>query len=287
MNHIRALIVSFLLIGILFSSCDLINPPETIPSYIRVDTFKVEVSDFDQGSSSHYITVCYISVGGDNLGVFEMPFTVPSLETGLKTITIRPGIKLNGIAASRIDYPFFEPYIIDLELHREEIHIIEPITTYKESCVFPWMENFEDPGISFTHAEYSDTIFVNQNELVKEGRYSGAIFLDHDMEIFEAVSSGKYELPKDGGPAILEFDYKNNNGFEVGMYLLEEGLSEWYGLVYINPSTRWKRFYVDVGLTARTKPSTEFFKMGIRAFPEPQNNDATEIYLDNIKLIHF
>lgn len=285
--NFRLLIVSFFSMAIILSSCDLINPPEKVPAYIRIDTFKVEVNDFDEGSASHYITNCYISAGGANLGVFQMPFTIPSLETGLQTLTIRPGIKLNGIAASRIDYPFFEPYIIDYELHAGETHLIEPVTTYKESCLFPWIEDFEDAGISLLYAEYSDTIFVNQKIELREGRYSAAIYLDEENAVFEAFSTDFFELPQDLSPILLEFDYKNNNGFEIGMYLLEEGVAEWYGLVYINPSSIWKRFYVDIGQTASANLTTELFRMGIRAFHEPENNDSAEIYLDNIKLIHF
>jgi len=287
MSIFRLALVSFLTVVTLLSSCNIINPPEDIPSYIKIDTFKVEVKDFDQGSASHYISTCYISVGGTNLGVFEMPFTIPSLETGLQTLTIRPGVKLNGISASRIDYPFFEPFIIDYELHEGEIHLIEPKTTYKESCNFRWIESFEDAGLSLFYPDYSDTVFMIQNDVVKEGRYSGAIFLDEDMDIFEAYSALDYDVPQDGGPVLLEFDYLNNNGFEIGMYLIEDGATEWYDLVYIKPSSTWKRFYVDIGLTARTKPTVDFFRFGIRAFPEPENNDGTEIYLDNLKLIHF
>jgi len=233
------------------------------------------------------ITVCYVSVGGANLGIFEMPFTVPSLETGLQTLTIRPGVKLNGISASRIDYPFFEPYIIDYELHVGEIHLIEPHTRYKEVCKFPLIEDFEDPGISFNYKDYSDTVFVNQNDVLREGRYTGAIFLNEVQATFEATSNEDYELPQNSSPVLFEFDYKNNNGFEIGMYLIEGGAAVWNGLLYVKPSTVWKRFYVDIGQTATIELSTELFRMGIRAFYEEESGGAAEIYLDNIKLIHY
>jgi hypothetical protein len=286
MKAFRFLCVIFLALGVL-SSCDLINPPERIPSYIQIDTVLVSVNDFDQGSASHMMTVCYLSVGGDNIGIFEMPFTVPSLETGLQTIYIRPGVKLNGIAASRIDYPFYEPYVIDYELHEGEIHIIEPTTTYKDECKFPWVEDFEDPGLSFQYADYSDTIFVVQDEILREGKYTGAIFLNEKQGIFEASSITDFVLPQNSSLVLLEFDYKNTNGLEIGMYLLEDGIGEWYDLVYIKPSPVWKRFYVDIGLTAASHPTTDFFRMGFRAFHEKGVADSTEIYLDNIKLIHF
>lgn len=287
MKAFRILTLTFLVSAALLSSCELVNPPEKIPSYIRIDTFRVEVNDFDAGSASHMLTVCYLSAGGQNLGVFEMPFTIPCLETGLQTLTIRPGIKLNGIAASRIDYPFFEPYITDRELHEGEIHIIEPVTSYKEACKFPWIEDFDDAGVSLLYKDYSETFIINQKEVLKEGRYSGAIFLDEEKDIFEANSDEDFDLPKDGSPVLLEFDYKNTNGFEIGMYLIEEDVAVWYDLVYVKPSDEWKRFYVDIGQTATIKYTTELFRIGFRAFFEPENGSQGAIYLDNIKLIHF
>lgn len=287
MNGYRIIQTVSVALLLMASSCDLINPPEEIPSYIRVDTFLIEVHDIDQGSASHMITNCYLSVGGANMGIFQMPFTIPSLETGLQTITLRPGIKLNGIAASRIDYPFYKPYITDVELRSGEIHLLQPHTTYKDECKFPWIEDFEDPGVSFVYKDYSDTTFILQNEVVREGRYSGAIFVDEDNALFEANSSVDFDLPKNASPVLFEFDYFNNNGFEVGMYLIEDGLIEWYDLVYIKPSDNWKRFYVDIGSTATREINTDFFRIGIRVFHEPENNTEGVVYLDNIKLIHF
>ncbi len=270
-----------------FSSCELINPSEDIPSYIKIDTFMVTVNDFDKGSSSHYMTDIWISVGGTNMGVYTMPFTIPTLETGLQTITISGGIKLNGISASRMRYPFYEPVIFDMELHAGEIHEITPKSTYKEVCKFPWIEDFEDPGISLVHPDYSDAHIENNNEVVYEGRYSANISLNEDFLDFEAHSDKDFELPENGSPVLFEFDYLNTNGFEVGMYLLENGIIEWYTLVYVKPSSKWKRFYVDLGTTATYHNEAELYRISIRAVYEPEVGETGEIYLDNLKLIHY
>ncbi|MCD6346268.1 MAG: hypothetical protein J7L96_02485, partial [Bacteroidales bacterium] len=112
---------------VLMGSCEIINPPEQIPSYIRIDTFNVLVNDFDQGSASHMITDIWINIGGKIIGTYVMPFTIPTLETGLQTVIISPGIKVNGISASRRKYPFYKPVKLDIELHEGEIHLIEPV----------------------------------------------------------------------------------------------------------------------------------------------------------------
>ncbi len=279
-------ITLFFLVGLF--SCDIINPAEDIPSYVRIDTFKVTVDDFDKGSTSHMITDIWISVGGTNLGVFTMPFTVPSLSTGLQTLTIAPGIKLNGISASRIRYPFYKPVTVDIELIEGEIHLIEPISEYKEECEFRFIEEFEDPGVSFIYGAYSDTSFIIQRDVVKEGRSSGAIFLTEENSSFEAYIDEDMELPENATPVLLEFDYKSTNEFWVGMYLIEDGVIKWQPLVGIRPSDRWKRFYADLGGTTTEFNQTDLYRISIVASHNQEDPSVMgEIYLDNIKLIHY
>lgn len=269
-------------------SCDLINPPEEIPAYIRIDTFQVTIDDFDKGSASHMITDIWMSVGGTNMGVFTMPFTIPTLDKGLQSIFIKPGIKLNGISASRIAYPFFKPVTVDVDLKEGEIHLIQPVSEYKDECIFRFIENFEDPGVSFVYQSYSDTTFIIQKDVVKEGRSSGAIYLTEENSSFEAYMDEDYDLPENGSYALLEFDYKNNNGFQVGMYLIEDGALSWYGLMYIYPSDVWKRMYVDLGTVATYQHSTDLYRISFLASHEQEDSDIMgEIYLDNIKLIHY
>jgi len=271
-----------------FSSCDLINPPEEIPAYIRIDTFKVTINDFDKGSASHMITDIWLSVGGSHLGAFTMPFTIPSLEKGLQTIFITPGIKKNGISASRIRYPFYKPVTVDVDLKEGEVLLIQPASEYKNECIFRFIEDFEDPGVGFIYADYSDTTFITQKNVIKEGRSSGAIFLTEENSYFEAYMDEDFELPENATDVLLEFDYKNNNDFQFGMYLIEDGVLTWYGLVGVRPSDTWKRMYVDLGTIATLNHSTDFYRITILATHEQEDNDIMgEIYLDNIKLIHY
>ena len=275
-------------LAVFLISCNLINPPEEIPALIRIDTILVRVNQFDQGSASHQMNNVWISVGGINLGVYELPALIPCLETGPQWIYIRPGVKLNGIAASRTAYSFFEPFEIkDYNLEPGVIAIITPTTTYKDECLFPWMEDFEDAGLTFNYPNYSDTIFRNQADTVKEGRFSGGIYLDKNNPYFEANSSEDFVLPRTGTQILLEFDYLNNLGFEVGTYAIEDEVATWYSLVYVKPADRWKRMYVDVHSTVLDQISADLFRMGFRAAWDSTGRATQGVIMDNIKLIHF
>jgi hypothetical protein len=269
-------------------SCNLINPSETIPALIKIDTVKVRVTNFDQGSASHMISNVWLSVNGINLGVYEMPALIPSLESGKQWIYIRPGIKLNGISASRVAYPFFEPYELkDFNLEPGITTTITPTTTYKKECKFPWMEDFEDAGVSFNYPAYSDTTFRNQTDSVKEGRFSGAIYLDKNNKFFEATSSTDFVLPTTGTMILWEFDYKSNTSIEAGVYVIEDEAAVWSSLVMIRPSPVWKRIYLDVHSTVAYENSADMFRMGFRAAWDSTGKATQGIIIDNLKLIHF
>ncbi|HBB90802.1 MAG: hypothetical protein A2X22_02350 [Bacteroidetes bacterium GWF2_49_14] len=269
-------------------SCNLINPEEKIPALIKIDTVLVKVTNFDQGSASHKMTNIWISVGGKNLGVYETPTMIPCLETGPQWIYLRPGIKMNGIAGSRVAYPFFEPYELnEFILESGKTTVITPTTTYKKECKFPWMEDFEDAGVSFDYPSYSDSIFRNQSDSVKEGRFSGAIYLDKQHQYFEANSSTDFVLPGTGTMILLEFDYKSNTGLESGVYVITDGAAVWNSLVYIKPSATWNRIYIDLHSTVGYETNADAFRIGLRAEWDSTGLAKQGIIMDNLKLIHF
>jgi len=282
------------LAGILLS-CNIINPAEDIPAYIKVDTVLVKVTNFDQGSASHNITCVKLNVDGTNLGFFEMPTMVPCLLTGMRSLIVYPGFELNGIAGSRDVYPFFEPYIGTgkIDLVRGQVIPITPTTTYKKDkdgkdvCKFPWIEDFEDAGISFVYPAYSDTVFRNQTDQVREGRYSGAIYLDTKNRFFEAYSSTDFQRITNGLMVLLEFDYLSNTIMEFGVYVLQDGAAVWNGLVYIRPIDHWNRIYIDLRNIMKDNQSAEFFRPGFRAGWDSTGLAKQAIILDNLKLIHF
>ncbi|MCX6223439.1 MAG: hypothetical protein NTV01_01570, partial [Bacteroidia bacterium] len=276
-------------LAVFLLSCNIINPAEDIPSYIKVDTILVKVTKIDQRSASHNMTCVKLNVGGTTLGFFEIPTMVPCLITGKQSLYLEPGFDLNGISGSRTVYPFFKPFTdtARIDFVPGKVITIKPITTYKDECKFPWTEDFEDAGLSFEYPTYSDTIFRSQTETVREGLFSGAIYLDTNNRFFEAYSGTDYELPNTGSMVLLEFDYLSNTLLEVGVYVLQGGAAAWNSLVIVRPSDHWNRIYIDLTTTIGDNPSAESFRPGFRAGWDSTGLAKQAIIMDNIKLIHF
>lgn len=283
------MILPVITLSVVLLSCNIINPAEGIPSYIKVDTILVKVTTFDQGSASQNMTCVKLNVGGTTLGYFELPTMAPCLLTGPQSLYLEPGFELNGITGSREVYPFFKPYIGTgkIDFVEGKVITVVPTTTYEAACKFPWIEDFEDAGVSFTFPSYSDTIVRNQTDMVREGRYSGAICLDSDHRFFEAYSSTDFALPQIGSKAIMEFDYLSTTLMEFGVYLLKDGVATWTSLVYIRPINKWNRIYLDLYTTLENNQTTELFRPGFRTAWDSTGLAKQTIFMDNLKLIHF
>jgi hypothetical protein len=186
-------------------------------------------------------------------------------------------------------YPFFKPYTgpAKIDFVRGEVITITPATTYKAECKFPWIEDFEDAGSSFEYSASSDTNFRSQTDTVREGRYSGAIYLDTKNRFFEAYSSTDFELPATGSKVLLEFDYFSNTLLEFGVYLLKDEAAVWTSLLVVRPVDHWNRIYIDLHTTLDHNQTAELFRPGFRAGWDSTGLAKQSIIMDNLKLIHF
>lgn len=281
-NKIRNILSTCILcLSLGLNSCDFINPPEDIPSFIKVDTFKIKITDPTQGSSSHNLTDVWISIDGNKAGMFELPVILPILGDGPTNIVLRPGIIHNGQIFSRLIHPYLNPYIIDTILIEDQIIQLEPVITYKEECKFAWTEDFERTGFNLNTTN-SDTSIVLISKNVLEGNYAGGIFLSGDNIYFEGQSP-PIDVPRSKDILLLEFFYKNNYNFEVGVIT---NISAYEYIVHLSPRENWDKISLNIDNLVFGYPGATQFVVCIRALVTTSGLSA-EIFIDNIKLTHY
>ena len=110
----------FLFFAIALTSCNIINPAEPVPSYLKVDSFSLAAST-TLGSTSNKIADVYVYVDTKFQGAYPIGSTFPILESGSHEMLFYPGIALNGIANTREPYPFYEPLKKTVDLKSGEI----------------------------------------------------------------------------------------------------------------------------------------------------------------------
>ncbi len=281
---VRKVVFPMTAIAVLATACEIINPAEPIPSYIHVDSFSVYSDSLSQGSSSSNIVDVWAYLDGNVIGTFELPATFPVLSTGSHKLTLRPGILIDGIAATRTIYPFYSGYDTTVNLESEKIATLSPKVTYLSSANLDHREDFDHVGSNIVATPASDTTItpvLNQNSL--EG-YSGAVYLDNDHDYFECAWKDSFPLPT-GVPSYIELDYKNDIEFTVGIITYTPSGTSAIDVATFRSSATWKKQYVGLISAIGNSVTATGFKMYIRATKSSSVANAS-LYFDNIKVVY-
>lgn len=273
------------------ATCDLINPAEGIPAYVQLESVDLITAN-QQGSDDHKISEIWVFDGGKMLGAYEVPGFVPVLKEGDVALSLRAGIKNNGIANSRIMYPMFKPIEMDLPLKVLDTVTVALEYEYKDNVGFI-LEEFEDPGVKLGEVSTSqvDMRVLNHPDSVFEGDGTGFVSIPSDFIYWQARWQDEMILPA-GEQMWLELNYKCNNNFAAGLYAVS-GADEIKSLTIILNSTsddnnvpQWNKIYVELTETAATYLTADHFKLYFECSKQSDVNTA-EIWLDNIKVVHF
>ncbi len=274
----------FLLAIVFYSSC---KKNDLVPSYIHIEKITLNSTYEIDGTNSSKITDAWVYVDDDLIGIYELPATFPVLSTGSHKISVRAGVKLNGIAMSRGYYPFFETYNTNIDLQKEEIDTISPVVTYFPGKI-QWKEDFEDAGISIVRYSDSDTSIYKTTDPADafEGSFSGVANLDATRHYMLCVSDSTLEIPQNQSPVFLEMNYKTNTYLTIGMYgKLSSGTTERIPTIVLNPTDEWKKIYINLTYTANYTVNTEGFKVFFEA-NKPDSLTSAKVLIDNIKLLY-
>ena len=274
----------------LFTSCEVINPEEAVPSKIEISNidFKAEIGE---GSSLAEIADAWVYVSGELVGAYEIPSTIPVLVAGTHSLEVRPGVLLNGIASTRTINPFFTSYKIDHNFEVGKSEIIEPKSAYVDGVIFPWNsrgeEDFEEGGLSIDSVPGSSTKIVKSTDDVFEDHYSGKVFLDLQHKNYKGQSKKVFDLPKSGAYVVMEINVKNTQiPLNIGMYVnLNTGQVRDVPHITINPSSEWKKLYINFTELVSYYTSAVGYRVYFKA--DLGTGDSATVYMDNIKIMHF
>lgn len=274
-----------------FPACNIINPKESTPTYVHVDSFQfVPGSYATEGSASHNITCVWVYYNNAPVGVFDLPCTFPVITNGNSGhLTLVPGITVDGVTAYQAQYPFY--YGDTSTLTTNPGHIINylPKTGYNSGAKYVFKEDFESANNFLKITGDTGIVSVTDPSLVFEGHRSGYIDLKTANDSSENVFLTK--VPFHTGQCYVEINYKNSTPFFVGIEGFDASgnpiTSEPEYVVGINPSTTWKKVYVSL-LTPSSKYIALFpgatFRLAIKSLVR-EDLSSGYVILDNVKYI--
>lgn len=276
------------LFAILFlSSCELYNPAEPIPAYIHIQKIDLTTTA-GQGTNSNKITDAWVYIDDQLLGCYELPVTFPVLLEGSHSIKISAGIKVNGIAANRGQYPFYTKYTQTIDLEAGKTLTLSPTVTYTTGTNFYVMQDFETPGVTIDTTPGSQTdlqIITLPDPNVFEGSYSAKAYVNNTYTFFECATVANCTLPKMGAPVFLEFNYKCNYQFTVSMTAYGSASQEQFPVLHLNPSPDWNKAYIYLTPTVSGANTANYYKV-LWGMVDNIGIDSGYVVLDNIKLVY-
>ncbi|MBO4752599.1 MAG: hypothetical protein J5526_07650 [Bacteroidales bacterium] len=249
-----------------------------------------------------------------NLGVYQLPCTLPVLRD--KTITrlrLVPVVKQNGIAATRIEYPYYE-YIrlTDVPLATDSTTNLGVqdadgkwtlSTTYRpwtvQQIVDGQILSVSDTLVKVLAQEYFEAsqvtwIFYDTNRVVDRtvdpaeictGTGSGVVNVPADKQTLTFEINNDIVCNDPGAYLYLEMDFKTDVRLSVGMKsaYYSGGTQSLQSAMTLYETNEWKKIYINLGrLWAQFNHNSKF-----RVVFTALNSEGTggKVYLDNVKLL--
>ncbi|MGB0933478.1 MAG: hypothetical protein ACPGU5_04300 [Lishizhenia sp.] len=262
------------------------------PLWVTIDTWDLEDNPFatGQGEMTSNITEAWVNVNNKVIGVFELPIKIPIIgEPGDFEFILIPGVKNNGINATKIRYPFMEQYTQTISLTKTDTAYLKPTTRYYENLTF-FVEDFEDPlNIKIETDPISNCNLVTSNDpsVVAYGNYCGHIPLNNTDSLFSGYTNanGGLDLPT-GTDVFLEIDYHNTNTLLTTVLgITSNGVDE-EPHIQLNAQENpvWKKIYIDLKEIVSFQ-SADTYQVGFTAILNELGTEK-DIYIDNVKVIY-
>ncbi len=289
--RIAILLLMLLPVGFLNNSCVKNNPA---PSWLEIGKWTVQDNPNAQyplgDLELNNFTDAWVYVNDKLIGVFELPVKIPLLVSGNAKIAIYPAIKDNGISATKRMYPFTDPYIVYMDLVQNETLSIDPVTQYAAS-VKAYYEDFEDTvsDIENDPSQNNTLIIANDPAISNTGRY-GWVHFDSDHSTWSGYTNAQLNLPF-SSEIYLEIDYRNTNPLLQGLIAISPTEVKNNPNIQLNKQTPgedvWKKIYINLREIVSASASGSYFEISFQAALEDSGLSESDIYIDNIRVVHF
>jgi hypothetical protein len=284
-------ILKITILFLLFSSCSIFDNEDANVAFVEVTNPIMEVNIVKEGAASHGIKHAWATIDNNLIGVFPIPNKIPAILKNTKTsIQINWGVNDSGDNDSSVEYPFFNPVIIDATLTPNQVLSFPSKVTYVKNAAFDVVEGFESLNHVFTKDldEDSNTKLLLSTKEKVSGERSALLTITKDNKIIEVTTSNYFNAANNKKGAVwVEFDYKSDEDLFVGYDLITAGAEITEYKIGLRPSKTWKRAYVNLSDEISSSKVQEYRVAFKSAFTGQSGNSIAEIYLDNIKLIHF
>lgn len=262
-----------------------------VPAYLYI-TSPQFVTKSGEGTNLQVITHVGIYINDNLQGIYQIPGTIPVLSKGNNMrVEIRPFIRRLA-RDGYVNYTMASSFIDStVSLLEGKTDTVRPVFGYQSNVEFEWLDDFNNGTKTFvidTSQSSIDTIYVTKNQGVGVDTTQYA-FIDMGTAadpFFRIETQDAYQLPFDGRDVFIEFHYKSNVPFTLGLTEVYNG-SE-IDLPSVSPyetSGEWRKGYVYLNDELINAPTSAKYRVFIRTANGDESIHA-KLYFDNFKLMY-
>lgn len=240
----------------------------------------------------HNFSDVQVMVDNKVIGIFELPCHIPVLASGENVkIVLSPVVRNNGIAATKKIYPFCKSFETTLTLQEGETYALSPTTMYMNGVHVAYSEDFSSSAsFQSSDTDYPDVELENDPAISSSpGNWYGHIHLSAAASEWAGQTSNML-LPQ-GKEVYLEIDYRNVIDVTTGVIVVaQDGSFTQHEHIILQKQDaappEWKKMYIDLRELVSSQSSASEFVQYLKA-SLPEGMDETDIYIDNIHVVHF
>ena len=279
------LIVSLLFTFLFFTGCETRDLEVT---YIYVPAFDVQPNG-QSGDISTQITDVRVVLGPESLGFYPLPARIPILASGEHLVRLEPVVRIAGLAANRIVYPFYEVFQDTLNLIPGTIDTIRPSISYVSTSSFGYVEDFETNNASLILDldDFTDTRIEKTTINPSVGTGAGMATLSTASNIFETATPVLNSTGQEWSRIWLELDYRGSIPLAVAIISETPGADDVRIPRYVQgvgARDEFRKIYFELVSSSLQEFASSPFRVGFLAVSD--SSTAGNIFLDNIKVVH-
>lgn len=276
----------------LFCGCDIINPAEEQPVYVRIDSFSFlpPIDGAPTVGLTKQIESVFVSYEGQTIGTFDLPALIPILPGSGGLLTVRGGVDNVGMNALQLNYPYYRSDTLRLSTSDAGRTIsFAAKTRYFDSLNYSFRADFEASGgnnsfSSFLRLSGDTGLVVSPDPAYRiDGGRVGLIVVDGVHDSSEVISQAVFK-PTSAQPYI-EIDYRCNIQFQIAVQSVDANIFDGYLTgVKVNPAGA--KLYIGIQDFVSSAPSASGFRIQLKtALPDGESSGFVAI--DNLKVVSF
>ena len=269
-------------------SCEKFEGDQTIPAYLKIDSIALTTDYSVEGTSSNAITDAWVYIDDQYLGTFQLPARFPVLRNSTAKVTIFGGVKKDGIAATRINYPYYQRIDRTIKFVQDSTISLGTLSTvYESKTRFIFKEDFEQVTMLLDTTSRSNvaiTRTASGSGETFEGEHSGIVTMDSVGQYFEIMSHDPIDIPN--AAVYLEINCNTNIEFQIGLFIYSGTYAIQADVLNIMETKgKWKKIYVDLSNMLNAYGGAEKFRLSLRGNFKETGVDQAKIMVDNLKLV--